>query len=67
MMDEDAKRECNQCEYSKNYGARSINEFGGVKLCDRCRDEWRQYHETLPERAANAFPQLGAKVVRDCT
>ncbi|KAK4446761.1 hypothetical protein QBC34DRAFT_468841 [Podospora aff. communis PSN243] len=58
LLEEGSKRECNQCEYSRNYGARSINEFGGVKLCEQCRDVWRQFSETLPKRTAEAFPEL---------
>ncbi|KAH6634768.1 hypothetical protein B0J18DRAFT_486943 [Chaetomium sp. MPI-SDFR-AT-0129] len=57
LLQEDVKRECDKCEYRRNYGASTMNEFGGVKLCDACKDEWRQYSETLPQRAAEAFPE----------
>jgi hypothetical protein len=36
----------------------AAHEFGGVKLCERCRDVWRQFSETLPKRTAEAFPEL---------
>ncbi|KAK0708426.1 hypothetical protein B0H67DRAFT_672419 [Lasiosphaeris hirsuta] len=58
LLEEDVKRNCDQCVYSNNYGARGINEFGGVKLCERCSDEWRRHSETLPQRAAEAFPEI---------
>ncbi|KAK3347006.1 hypothetical protein B0T25DRAFT_613795 [Lasiosphaeria hispida] len=56
LLEEDVKRNYDQCVYSNNYGARGINEFGGVKLCERCSDEWRRHSETL--RAAEAFPEI---------
>ena len=60
LLEEDVKRGCDQCEYRRNYGARTIDEFGGVKLCEACKDEWRQYSETLPQRMAEAFPETNA-------
>ncbi|KAK5658646.1 hypothetical protein OQA88_2041 [Cercophora sp. LCS_1] len=57
-LEEDSRRNCDQCQYSRSYGARTVNEFGGVKLCESCRDEWRQHSETLWNRAAAAFPKL---------
>jgi len=54
LLVEDVKR-CDQCVYRLTYGVHEMGEFGGVKLCEACRDEWRKYAETLPQRAAAAF------------
>jgi len=54
LLVEDVKR-CDQCVYRLTYGVYEMGGFGRVKLCEGCRDEWRKYAETLPQRAAAAF------------
>lgn len=49
---------CGQCRYRMSYGAERLGKFGGVELCDGCRELWRAYVESLPQRAAVAFPEL---------
>ncbi|KAK4444024.1 hypothetical protein QBC34DRAFT_475985 [Podospora aff. communis PSN243] len=51
-------RHCDKCIYQDTYGATYINEFGGVKLCRECTNAYVKYSESLPERAAAAFPEL---------
>ncbi|KAH7122020.1 hypothetical protein B0J13DRAFT_648154 [Dactylonectria estremocensis] len=36
----------------------SSRQFGGVQLCDGCSTQWRDFVETLPERAKTVFPQI---------
>jgi len=49
---------CNNCEYRLSYGAQTIGCFGGAELCGNCKDDWKKYMESLPERASKAFPAL---------
>ncbi|KAJ7668047.1 BcABA3 [Mycena rosella] len=49
---------CDTCRYRPSYGAETTHCFGGVELCDNCRAKWRDFLESFPERAAQAFPEL---------
>ncbi|PYH29892.1 ABA 3 protein [Aspergillus neoniger CBS 115656] len=53
---------CTQCVYRKAYGAQRAHCFGGVELCSKCRDVWREYLKTLPERTKQAFPDLALEI-----
>ncbi|KAK1834555.1 hypothetical protein QBC39DRAFT_397193 [Podospora conica] len=55
---EDETDRCGKCVFRKIYGTTKIAEFGGVKLCEGCEDKYCQFAETLPSRAAAAFPEL---------
>jgi hypothetical protein len=50
---------CDTCLYPDSYAAEApIYCFGGVQLCDKCKPQWRDFLESLPERAAKVFPEL---------
>ncbi|KAJ7255117.1 BcABA3 [Mycena haematopus] len=50
---------CDTCLYPASYGAEApMHCFGGVQLCDKCTPQWRDFLESLPDRAAKAFPEL---------
>lgn len=51
---------CDTCQYRSSYGAETIDDFGGVKLCESCRPQWREHLLSFPERAAKVFPELTA-------
>jgi hypothetical protein len=55
---EDEVNRCDKCKFRKTYGSTAIGEFGGVKLCEGCEDKFAEYAESLPARAAAAFPEL---------
>jgi hypothetical protein len=65
MLEGSNEGDCVDCTYRHNlsYGAQASEEFGGVKLCDGCKEEWRSYLESLPARAAKVFP-IRTKVSR---
>ncbi|KAJ7257099.1 BcABA3 [Mycena rebaudengoi] len=52
-------RRCDTCLYPDSYATEApIYSFSGVQLCDKCKPQWRDFLESLPERAAKAFPEL---------
>ena len=57
LLDGDDSK-CHDCEYRTSYGAKGLKSFGGVELCMLCREDWRLYIESLPQRAAEVFPEL---------
>jgi hypothetical protein len=56
LLESSAEGHCDHCRYRLSYGAEASGRFGGVELCDPCREEWRSYLESLPARAADVFP-----------
>ncbi|KAB5582754.1 BcABA3 [Coniochaeta sp. 2T2.1] len=61
---EPGRQRCDRCRYRMAYGAQRLGEFGGVELCSGCNEEWRLYIESLPRRAAEAFPELRGTQIR---
>jgi hypothetical protein len=61
---EPGRNRCDRCRYRMSYGAERLGQFGGVELCDGCRDGWRVHIELLPQRAAAAFPELRGTQLR---
>ncbi|KAK3985223.1 putative aba 3 protein [Cladorrhinum sp. PSN332] len=55
---EENEPHCRDCSYRQSYSSKEVYQFGGVKLCGRCKDEWRVYVESLPKRAVKLFPAL---------
>ncbi|KAM7216474.1 hypothetical protein V8F06_008187 [Rhypophila decipiens] len=49
---------CSDCNYRSSYGSEGLGQFGGVQLCRECKEGWRVWIESLPRRAAEAFPEL---------
>lgn len=47
---------CSQCIRSVFYGATATKEFGGVDLCDECREMWRSYVRSAWEWCAQVLP-----------
>ncbi|KAM7197461.1 hypothetical protein V8F20_006606 [Naviculisporaceae sp. PSN 640] len=62
LLQEEEK--CGRCRYKKSYGAERSGQFGGVELCDECRKGWGIYIASLPQRAAEAFPELRGTQLR---
>ncbi|KAK3332580.1 hypothetical protein B0T19DRAFT_439405 [Cercophora scortea] len=52
---------CGKCQYKGSYGSEIKGQFGGVRLCEGCRAEWRSYIQSFPARAAKVFPFLGQR------
>jgi hypothetical protein len=52
---------CKYCHFRESYGAEGRHRFGGVELCERCKETWRWYLESFPVRAANVFPEIALK------
>lgn len=58
MLQKSNDGHCSRCVYRQTYGAEEFGQFGGVKLCDGCRENWNMYLESLPVRAAKVFPVI---------
>ena len=49
---------CVHCQYRESYGAEARHRFGGVELCEKCKESWRCYVDSFPTRAAKVFPEI---------
>ena len=57
-LQKDGDGDCSRCCYWRSYGVRSSSQFGGVKLCDLCRNRWRCFLQALPDRDEKVFPDI---------
>jgi hypothetical protein len=62
ILESSAEGHCDRCRYRLSYGAEASGQFGGVELCDSCREEWQTYLRAFPTRAAKVLPVL--RIVR---
>ncbi|EAT89295.1 hypothetical protein HBI56_025150 [Parastagonospora nodorum] len=60
MLTADDDLRCGKCEFRNSYGSNELRHFGGVKLCDECKEDWKLYMEELPNRAARAFAEINS-------
>ncbi|KUJ17652.1 uncharacterized protein LY89DRAFT_747336 [Mollisia scopiformis] len=58
MLQRSTDGRCDKCHYRLSYGAETAGRFGGVELCNVCRERWKVYLEDFPSRAARIFPVL---------
>jgi hypothetical protein len=58
LLEEAAQNPCKECRIREVYGAEGAGKFGGVELCDGCRQKWRLHMRSFPMRAAKVFPCL---------
>lgn len=53
---------CNSCHYRTSYGTKMSHHFGGVELCEDCKERWRDYLRSLPQRVKKVFPEVTFKL-----
>ena len=51
LLENSGTSPCANCRYRESYGAEASREFGGVALCEECRDSWQAYMKSLPARS----------------
>jgi len=57
-MQTPGRERCEECVYRTSYGSERLGQFGGVRLCEGCKETWRVWIELLPQRAWAVFPEL---------
>lgn len=62
FLEDSGDGHCDNCKYRDSYGAETSHQFGGVELCDACKQTWRASIKSFPTRALKAFPEF---VLRD--
>ena len=63
MLKADDDRQCGECQFRISYGSNELHHFGGVKLCDGCKERWKIYMGQLPRRVASAFAEINNSAV----
>ncbi|KAK5651852.1 hypothetical protein OQA88_11621 [Cercophora sp. LCS_1] len=60
LLEQGLETHCAECVVPAVYGAPAPGEWGGAKLCGKCKMEWKRYMESLLPRAMEAFSGLRA-------
>jgi hypothetical protein len=58
LLDASEDKTCRDCQHHETHGEHNSFVFGGVKLCDGCKESWGAYVESFPTRFANVFPEI---------
>jgi hypothetical protein len=58
FLDANGEKTCEHCQHRETYGANTSFAFGGVQLCDGCKDLWGAYVESFPDRFADVFQEI---------
>ena len=58
LLQSSARKHCPCCSYAAPNSSRAIHQFGGVRLCHECKEDWRSYMRAFPTRLGVAFPEV---------
>jgi len=58
LLQSSALKHCPHCAHAAVNCFKDIEQFGGVQLCNKCKEEWRSYMQEFPMRFATAFPEI---------
>lgn len=58
LLQSSADKHCHHCSYAPLNSSDDVQQFGGVRLCDGCKGEWRSYMRAFPTRFVAAFPEV---------
>ena len=58
VLDTSGENICTDCQHRETYGANDLFAFGGVQLCDGCKEPWGAYVESFANRLADVFPEI---------
>jgi hypothetical protein len=61
LLQNSATSHCPHCACADPGSSNAIQQFGGVRLCEKCKEEWRSYMRAFPVRFAAAFPEINSK------
>jgi len=65
ILQSSAEKHCSHCSHQTFSGRKTIKQFGGIRLCDECKQEWREYMRTFPSRLRAAFPDVLTIITSD--
>ncbi|EXL39376.1 hypothetical protein FOCG_18015 [Fusarium oxysporum f. sp. radicis-lycopersici 26381] len=57
LLESSAEKSCSYCDSAVS-SSPGIRRFGGVRLCDECKTEWRLFMRAARVRFAAAFPEI---------
>ena len=58
FLDASSENTCKGCQHRETHGAHTSFSFGGIKLCDGCKESWGAYIESFSARFADVFPEI---------
>lgn len=57
LLESSAKKHCPRCLQATS-NRLEMKQFGGIRLCEDCKEGWRSYMRAFPKRFAAAFPEI---------
>ncbi|KAI4629606.1 uncharacterized protein J4E87_002792 [Alternaria ethzedia] len=58
FLDASNENTCKGCQHRETHGGQTSFSFGGIKLCDGCKESWGAYVESFSARFADVFPEI---------
>ncbi|KAL5325376.1 hypothetical protein ACEPPN_006501 [Leptodophora sp. 'Broadleaf-Isolate-01'] len=58
ILQNSAEKSCPHCSHAAFDSSMAIKQFGGIQLCDECRETWRSYMRAFPRRFGAVFPEI---------
>ncbi|KAH7247682.1 uncharacterized protein BKA55DRAFT_515448 [Fusarium redolens] len=63
LLESSARKHCSYCSNAVSSSS-DIRRFGGVRLCDECKANWRSFMRAARARFAAAFPEIKNEVLK---
>ena len=63
ILERRAERRCLDCSSALFRNGTASGQFGGIRLCDGCKDAWRSYMENFLLRMVATFPEITSFVI----
>ncbi|KAG7424304.1 hypothetical protein Forpi1262_v014319 [Fusarium oxysporum f. sp. raphani] len=63
LLESSARKHCSYCSNAVS-SSLDIRRFGGVRLCDECKANWRSFMRAARARFAAAFPEIKEEVLK---
>ncbi|KAJ0128745.1 Vacuolar calcium ion transporter [Fusarium oxysporum f. sp. albedinis] len=63
LLESSAGKHCSYCSNAVSSGS-DIRRFGGVRLCDECKANWRSFMGAARARFSAAFPEIKNEVLK---
>ena len=63
VLQNSTEKYCPDCSYAASDDSKVITQFGGIRLCEECRETWRSYMRAFPQRFEAMFQDINLTVL----
>jgi len=58
LLQSSTEKHCRHCSHAVFDSSMMARQFGGIRLCDNCKETWRSYMRAFPQRFGAVFPEI---------